>query len=232
MPWSRPDDILRRMNEPEYLNATRESYDAVAQEYADLFRAELQEMIFGRGFLGSFAELVLASGGGWVADVGCGPGQVTAHLRRELGLDAYGIDLSPEMVALARREHPDVRFEVGDLRALDLADGALAGLVSWFSFIHVPPADLDVVFAEFRRVLTPGSPLVLAFQVGDEPFHLDKAFGRGLDLDYQRWRPERLAERLSGAGFRVEAQLVSQPRTDATGPGLSLPFGHLLARES
>lgn len=218
------------MNEPEYLSATRRSYDAVAQEYADLFRGELQELVFGRSFLGAFAELVRADGGGLVADVGCGPGQVTALLRREFGLDSYGVDLSPEMVALARRENPGVRFEVGDLRALDLTDGALAGLVSWFSFIHVPPAELDTVWAEFRRVLAPGGPLVLAFQVGDKPFHLDEAFGWSLDLDYQRWRPERLVERLSEAGFRVEAQLVSQPRTDATGPGLSLPFGYLMAR--
>ncbi|QVQ54161.1 class I SAM-dependent methyltransferase [Spiractinospora alimapuensis] len=218
------------MSEPEYLEATRRSYDAVAQEYADLFRGELREMVFGRGFLGSFAEMVRAAGGGLVVDAGCGPGQVTALLRLELGLDAYGIDLSPEMVALARREHPEVRYEVGDLRALDVADGALAGLVSWFSFIHVPPADLDTVWAEFRRVLAPGGMVVLAFQVGDQPFHLDEAFGRSLDLDYQRWRPEHLGQQLSEAGFRVEAQLVSQPRVDADGPGLSLPFGYLMAR--
>jgi trans-aconitate methyltransferase len=39
---------------------------------------------------------------GPVADVGCGPGNVTAHLHT-LGLTAFGVDLSPEMVGLARR---------------------------------------------------------------------------------------------------------------------------------
>ena len=53
-------------------------------------------------------------GGGPVADVGCGPGHVTAHLR-DSGLDAFGIDLSPVMIDVARREHPGLRFEVGSM---------------------------------------------------------------------------------------------------------------------
>jgi trans-aconitate methyltransferase len=46
--------------------------------------------------------------------VGCGPGHVTAHLRK-LGLDTFGIDLSPAMIDVARREHPELRFEVGSM---------------------------------------------------------------------------------------------------------------------
>lgn len=64
--------------------------------------------------------------GGPVADVGCGPGYVTGHLH-ELGVDAFGIDLSPEMVAIARRDHPDLRLEVGTMTDLDLADESVAG---------------------------------------------------------------------------------------------------------
>ncbi|MFD6998430.1 methyltransferase domain-containing protein [Streptomyces mirabilis] len=52
--------------------------------------------------LAAFAEKVRDGGGGQVADLGCGPGRVTIHLEG-LGLDAYGIDLSPRMVARRRR---------------------------------------------------------------------------------------------------------------------------------
>ncbi|MFK0140271.1 class I SAM-dependent methyltransferase [Streptomyces murinus] len=63
-----------------------------------------------------------------VADVGCGPGHVTAHLR-ELGVDdAFGIDLSSAMVDVARRDHPRLRFAVGSMTDLDLADTSVAGL--------------------------------------------------------------------------------------------------------
>ena len=94
------------------LAAIRESYDTVALDYADLLRDALAASPHDRAVLGLFAELVLAAGGGPVADLGCGPGRVTAHLAR-LGLDAFGIDLSPGMVEVARRDHPGLRFAVG-----------------------------------------------------------------------------------------------------------------------
>jgi ubiquinone/menaquinone biosynthesis C-methylase UbiE len=59
---------------------TRDSYDAVAVGYADLLRDALTGYPHLRAALASFAELVHAAGGGPVADVGCGPGHVTAHL--------------------------------------------------------------------------------------------------------------------------------------------------------
>ncbi|WP_376775012.1 methyltransferase domain-containing protein [Saccharopolyspora phatthalungensis] len=55
--------------------------------------------------LGTFAELVRGDGGGPVTDVGCGLGNVAAHLH-SLGLDVRSMDLSAEMVAVATRSHP------------------------------------------------------------------------------------------------------------------------------
>ncbi|WP_436838746.1 class I SAM-dependent methyltransferase [Nonomuraea cavernae] len=51
---------------------------------------------------------------------GASPGRITAHLQ-SLGVNAFGIDLSPKMVAVARRSHPDLRFEEGSMTAMDLA---------------------------------------------------------------------------------------------------------------
>jgi len=51
---------------------------------------------------------------GSVADVGCGPGYVTAHLH-DSDVEVFGIDLSPEMIDIARRDHPHLRFEVGTM---------------------------------------------------------------------------------------------------------------------
>ena len=61
--------------------------------------------------------MVAHAAGGPVVEVGCGPGHVTAYLA-DAGADATGIDLSPAMVAEARRRFPDGAYEVGDLRRL------------------------------------------------------------------------------------------------------------------
>lgn len=155
-----------------WLEHTRTSYDTVAASYADRVRGLLDETPDEREVLARFAEVVRGSGGGPVADVGCGPGRITAHLRG-LGLDAFGIDLSPGMIEVARRDHPGLRFAIGSMTDLDLADGSMAGLVAWYSLIHVPDEEIDSVFDHFRRVLRPGGMLLLSFHVGD---------GRSIDV--------------------------------------------------
>lgn len=198
------------MTEPSFLTATRTAYDAVAVEYAEMLKEELAAKPLDRAMLAAFAELVSSSVDGAVGDLGCGPGRVTAHLH-SLGLDAFGVDLSPEMVAVARRMHPGLRFDVGSMTALDLTDGSVAGIVAWYSIIHVPPELLPVVFAEFYRVLAPGGNLLLAFQVGDERVHLEQAYGHALSLDAYRLSPDRIAELLGHAGFAVSSRLLREP---------------------
>jgi SAM-dependent methyltransferase len=206
------------------LTATRTAYDTVAVDYAELLVDELAGKPLDRALLTAFAEEVRTASGGApqraagpasagveVADVGCGPGRVTAYLSG-LGLDVFGVDLSPGMVAEARRRHPDLRFEVGPMTALPVADGGLGGLVAWYSVIHTPPERLAQVWAEFARALRPGSPLLLAFQVGaDERVHLHEAYGHPLSLDVYRLAVEPVSEGLAAAGLGVEATVVREP---------------------
>ena len=135
---------------PARLAATAQAYDAVAVRYAGFVRAA-PAVPLERAVLGAFAECVTAAGGGLVADLGCGPGLMTARLR-DLGLDVFGVDLSTSMIGLARGAYPGLRFEAGSMDALDLADGALAGIVSWYSVIHAAPEELPGYFAEIGRM--------------------------------------------------------------------------------
>ncbi|RJL25091.1 class I SAM-dependent methyltransferase [Bailinhaonella thermotolerans] len=203
------------MTEPSYLTATRAGYDSFAAEYAEAAADELGEKPFQLAMLAEFAERVRSAGAGPVADIGCGPGRVSAHLA-SLGVDVFGLDLSSEMIALARRTYPGLRFDVGAMPDLDLADASLGGVLAWYSVIHLPPELLPAAFAEFRRVLVPGGHLLLAFQVGDEPLHVSEAFGHEVALDFHRLRPERVSDLLEDAGFRVDARLVRGPHDPGT----------------
>lgn len=201
------------MTEPSYLRAARAAYDTVAADYADRLRHRLDDEPFERAMLAAYAEIVRASGvPGPVADVGCGPGRITAHLHA-LGLeDVFGIDLSPGMIAVARRDHPGLRFREGTLADLDIADETLGGVVAWYSIIHTPPEGQPAALAEFHRVLAPGGHLLLAFQVGDEPFHATEVYGHQVVLDFHRLSPDRAATMLAEAGLPVVAQLESARR--------------------
>ncbi|MFD3452010.1 class I SAM-dependent DNA methyltransferase [Streptomyces sp. NPDC058691] len=192
------------MNADGWLEDTRTSYDTVAESYAQLTRHLLDETPEERAVLALFAEKVRAQGGGPVADVGCGTGRVTAHLR-QLGLDAFGIDLSPGMIEVARRDHPGLRFELGSMTDLGFADASMTGLIAWYSLIHVPDDEIGSVFAHFRRVIRPGGPLLLGFHVGDESRLKTEGYGgHPMKVHVHRRQHGRLIAWLDDAGFAVE----------------------------
>jgi SAM-dependent methyltransferase len=187
------------------LHDTKIAYDAVAALYAELFSDILEKLPLERALLQVFADRVGA--GEPVADLGCGPGHLTAHLS-ELGLDAFGVDVSSEMIALARQAHPGLRFDEGSMADLDVEDGSLGGILAFYSVIHTPPQDLPRVFKEFQRVLKPGGHLMLGFFAGDSAWPLE--FDHKVTLAY-RWLPDGLAELLRQAGFAEVARMVREP---------------------
>ncbi|MEU1786311.1 class I SAM-dependent methyltransferase [Streptomyces sparsogenes] len=213
------------MTEPSssYLATTADAYDAVAVLYAELFRDELDGVPLDRAVLVAFAELARTHGAGPVAELGCGPGRVTAYLR-DLGVDVFGVDLSPVMIDIARETYPDLRFEVGSMDALDLADGELGGILSWYSVIHTPPRLLPAYFAEFRRVLAPGGHLLLGFfEAQDEPV---TPFDHKVTTAY-RWPIDDLARLAGDAGFVEVGRMMRQPREGER----PLRHGRLLMRK-
>lgn len=201
--------MFRLVTEPAYLTSTRIAYDTVADSYAEAARDALDTSPWDRAVLGTFAELVGTTGP--VGDLGCGTGRLTGHLA-SLGLDVFGVDLSPGMLAVARRAHPELRFEVGSLTALELEDGSLAGALAWYSLIHTPPEQLPAVVAELARVLAPGGRLLTAFQVGDERRHISQGYGHEVSFDAYRLQPDFVAELFEAAGLVMEARLVRAPQ--------------------
>lgn len=217
------------VSETAHLSATRAGYDAVAEQYAELFRAALDEAPLDRALLSGFAEMVRRDHPDpQLLEVGSGPGTIAAHLHK-LGMTVRGIDLSPAMVELARREHPELSFEVGEMGTLDVADASLAGLVAWYSVIHVPASRRPDVIGEFHRVLRPGGYALLAFQIGDDTLHLDAAFGHEVSLDFHRLQPDAVVALLDDAGFDLTARLVRAPV--ASSVAARIPQGFLIARK-
>jgi SAM-dependent methyltransferase len=183
----------------------RRAYDAVAETYAATVPALFAREPRGGAMIAAFAELVAARCAGPVADLGCGPGHVTAYLET-LGVPAFGVDISPATVAAARRAHPGLRFEVGTLASLDAADGALGGVLSWWSLLHTPPLERPAVFAEWHRALAPGGYVLLGFHVGEGQSRVRGAYGHP-DVGYviELIQPQEVSAELAAAGFVREA---------------------------
>lgn len=182
----------------------RAAHDVLAEVYAVRLAGLLDRMPIERALLGLFADLVHARGAGTeVADVGCGTGRLAPYLAAK-GLTPHGVDLSPEMVRVAQRDHPGVSFRVADLRALPFDDASLDGAVAWYSLMYLAPEHRGAAFGELARVLKPGGVVATAFKVGDNAV---RRGGRTLDLgvgfDIYWLSPDELERCFVDAGFRV-----------------------------
>ena len=192
----------------------RDAYASVADLYIDLFGTSQQVHADDLAFI----ERHLSIRPGNVLDLGCGPGHITAYLR-SLGVDATGIDLVPEFIAHAKAAHPTGTYQLGSMKSLDVENHSIAGILAWYSLIHLPPQGLDEVLAEFRRVMAPAGTLVVGFFDGDEV----AAFDHKVVTAY-RWPVDELSERLTRAGF-TEVERQHRP-----GDGTHRPHAAIAAR--
>lgn len=177
----------------------RSSYDAVAMTYADRLVDELQGLPFETWLLDRVAAHVV---GGPVVEAGCGPGHVTAYLAAA-GADAFGIDLSPGMVAEARRRFPDGSYEVGDLRTLirPVSAPGWSAVLGWYSLVHLSGSELPGAVAALVRPLAPGGLLVLGMHAGAQVRHNACWFDVPVDLDFVMHDPETVAGIIAAAGL-------------------------------
>ncbi|MEU7784929.1 class I SAM-dependent methyltransferase [Amycolatopsis sp. NPDC049159] len=190
-----------------WLADTRTSYDTVAESYAEFVAGALEEQPYLKAALTLFAAEV----DGPAVDVGCGPGHFTAYLA-SLGVDASGVDLSPAMVGLARRAHPELAFEVGSMTDLALPDASVAGVLASWSLIHVPDDDVPVALGHFRRVLRPAGLLVIGYHVGAGTRLKTEGYGgHPMRVHIHLRQPWWLARRVRAAGFSVEAEWSLNP---------------------
>jgi SAM-dependent methyltransferase len=172
--------------------SVRDAYSSLSEQYIHLFGGDVptddDDTALVRRHLTGLPGPVL--------DVGCGPGHWTAYLHSQ-GADVTGIDLVPEFIAHARATHPGPEFRLGSMTQVDAPDHSHAGILAWYSTIHLAPAELDNVLTGFRRLLADGGMLVAGFFDSDDDV---AAFDHKVVTAY-RWPVDVFAERLARAGF-------------------------------
>ena len=188
------------------------NYDVIASAYADHLYHELDGKPLDRHLLNRFAEEV--SGRRMVADIGCGPGHIARYLS-DRGVSMTGIDVSPEMVRIASERCPDIQFRVGNMTALDVPDASLAGIVAFYSIIHLEPADLPLAFREFKRTLADDGLLLVAFHIGDHTHHADELWEHAVSLDFRFLNPAAVKSAMQAAGFVVTEAVEREPYAGA-----------------
>ncbi|MGG5258851.1 class I SAM-dependent methyltransferase [Phycicoccus avicenniae] len=191
----------------------RTAYDTIAEDYASTFPATEAEAPVDLAMVDHFVGCVMAGGGTLVLDAGCGTGRMGRFLT-DRGCSVVGVDLSPGMLAMARRDHPDLDVREASITDLPFEDASFDGVMFWYSLIHLPDADAAVALGEAARVLRPGGYVLVASQKGEGTHDVGARLReRGYEVDLLRWHrgPRELLTLLRGAGLERVARLVREP---------------------
>ncbi len=187
---------------------TESSYDAVAEEYVRRISNELKDKPLDCELLNRFATKTRDVGR--VADIGCGPGHIARYLHQR-GVRICGIDLSTKMVECARTLNPDIEFFQGNMNRLDVPDGAFAGVVAFYSIIHISRDQVVETIREFKRILLTGGTLLLSFHIGDGVVHLDEWWGHQVSIDFTFFQPSEIVACIEAAGLKIDEIIEREP---------------------
>jgi SAM-dependent methyltransferase len=185
-----------------------DSYDLIAERYADHRVGLLARVPRDVDLLDRYAASIRDSGR--VCDLGCGTGTIARQLASR-GVDVFGVDISPGMVAVARNRYPDIAFREGDMRALDLPDASVAGVVSFYSILHLARPEVRPALSEIGRVLCPGGLALITAYQGDGEDHTDLWLGGAVSIDTTLFQPGELEALVEAAGLRVDEAVVRDP---------------------
>jgi len=189
--------------------ATVRYWNAVSQRYLELFRDEFQSKPFDQEILRSFAGKLAREAS--VLDAGCGPCGHVARLLAKASLNVTGIDVSPACIALARKEQPDLHFEVMNMAAMEFSDCSFAGLISYYSLHYQPKARLGQILREFARVTRAGGWLLIVVKQGDSEGWIDDPMGSGQRVFWCDFQAGELCDLVSRDGWELTDCSIRDP---------------------
>lgn len=188
--------------------SVRKAYDLLAEEYASHLFHELDRKPFDRKLLDRFVARLPEEGDVW--DLGCGPGHVTRYLK-EAGAQVFGLDLSPQMVAEARKRSPDISFREGNMLELGLENNSVAGIVAFYAIVNLGREALPKAFTEMYRILKPGGALLVSFHIGDETLRPAELWGKKISMEFFLFPVPFVRQALQAAGLSIEEVLEREP---------------------
>lgn len=151
---------------------------------------------------------------GPILDVGSGTGRWTGHLAN-LGYDVTGLEPTERLIHLASQSYPEVPFCRGAIAELAQSQKRWAGILAWYSVIHMGPNELLDALKTLQGALEPDGTMLLSFFSGPdlEPFDHPVAVA-------YRWPMKDMVQAASDAGFEVTTQYWSP----------SAPHAYVIAR--
>lgn len=184
-------------------------YDKTAVNYAEKFIDELENKHLDQMLLNAFITENIAKGR--LIDLGCGSGQTTKFLFDNGFTNTIGIDISSEMINVAKEINPNLCFEQADILDLKYSSNSFGSAIAFYSIVHFDYEQVQTAFKEIYRVLIEGGELLFAFHIGDNIVHLQNFLDHDVEIDFHFFEVDKIKSLLIEAGFKIIDIIVRQP---------------------
>ena len=139
-----------------------------------------------------------------VLDIGCGPGNITRYLlSKRPAFKILGIDIAPNMIALAKQNNPTASFEIVDTRALHTLQQQFDAIIAGFCIPYLSTPDCEKLIADSSTHLHAEGILYLSFVEGDPKQSGFMAGSTGDRTYFYYHRTESITAILSLNGFET-----------------------------
>lgn len=189
------------------MSGMKDTYDRIAYDWD----RDHKNDIWWKQEIGAYLSFVPQFGS--ILDVGCGPGHKSAYFA-SLGYDVTGVDISDEMVAIAKRDVPGARFEVCDMYDLGKVGTTFDSAFLCASLLHIPKKDVPHVLRAVSSILKPGGTCYVSVKetrAGEEDEQIAQENDYGYDYTrfFSYFRAEELRDFFVEAGFTPVHEAVT-----------------------
>lgn len=172
----------------------RKGYDIAAEDYA--FKRDQFKSL---RYLEQFSKLI--EKGKTILDVGCGAGKPVDEYLVNQGFIVEGIDISPKMIKLARKNVPSASYKIKDMSELEKKEYCVEGIVAFYSIFHIPKEQHQDIFNKFASFMPNGGTILITmgsseWEGTEEDFHGTKMF-------WSHYESEKNKEMVEKAGFEI-----------------------------
>lgn len=183
----------------------RDAYDANAEGVLEMLGTEVSTADPDLAVIEPWADTVE----GRILDVGSGTGRWAGYLTG-LGHRIDGLEPVERLVEIARTAHPATTFRLGAIDDLAGSNDRWAGILAWYSLIHLGPDELPKALTTLRSVLEDEGTMLISFFSGSrlEPFE------HPVTTAY-RWPLPDMTRALNQAGFEVTSERWDGPAPHA-----------------
>jgi ubiquinone/menaquinone biosynthesis C-methylase UbiE len=214
---------IRGENQLAYWNQRAKEYNSQYGQNTPTSKLKIQRKVAIMFDYGSIKTTDL------VLEIGCGTGNYTKEISNRLKSKLTAIDLSPNMMDIAKQSNPEVKFILMDARKLRFNPETFDAVISTFLLQHV---DTEIVLPEMYRVLKENGKLIFIVPNIMNPIHCARAKGfmneTSCSVDFNRWKWSQLLEEQGFTETKIYPVEFTSPYIPEKMARVSMKISHFL----